>query len=173
LLSIGWIEVIQLDTDTPQLTAEVPQEGAGLAQHTDVTIAPTCVLAVTEGRKEGMEGMQEPAGWNTEAAFEELWTAYPAKGRCKRPLSQQYFRDRVRSAQAFQDILSAVKGKWARSEKWAKGFVMALPSWLEQECWREDPEPTAPPVSSGPVYRKWEPPKPPCGGGAETDGTDG
>jgi len=115
----------------------------------------------------------ETETWDAESAFEALWNAYPAKGRVKRPLSQQYFRDKVRSARAFTVILSAVKGKWAKSEKWAKGFVLALPSWIEQECWKESPDPTAQPVSSGPVYRKWEPPKPACGGGAETDRTDG
>jgi hypothetical protein len=79
--------------------------------------------------------------WDAESAFDELWNAYPAKGRVKRPMSQQYFLDKIRSAKAFTVILAAVKGKWAKSEKWAKGFVMALPSFIDQESWLEDPEP--------------------------------
>jgi len=98
--------------------------------------------------------------WDAERAFEELWNAYPAKGRVKRPLSQQYFCDKVRNPEAFQVILSAVKGVWSKSEKWAKGFIMALPAWLDQECWKEQPEPAGgTQAATGPQYRKWEPPK--------------
>ena len=54
-----------------------------------------------------------------------------------------------------------MKGKWSQSEKWAKGFIMALPAWLEQECYKEDPEPAGgtQTAAAGPVYRRWEPPK--------------
>jgi len=108
----------------------------------------------------------EPDTWNAACAFDELWNAYPARGRVRRPLAWHCFSDKIRSAQAFRAVMDAVMGKWSRSEKWANGFVMALPSWIEQECWKEDPEPVAKPASSGPIYRKWEPPKT-IGGGAE------
>jgi hypothetical protein len=78
--------------------------------------------------------------WNAEEAFEQLWGEYPSKGRVQRPLSQQYFLDHIRSAETFATVMEALKGKWARSEKWAKGFVLALPRWIDQQCWLEEPE---------------------------------
>ena len=185
LLTIGWLEVVQRDSDIPQLVAVIPQVDAVLEQVSDDIPAARCDLPVTTGNtgNTGNTGKQEyTAGWDAESAFQELWDAYPAKGRVKRPLSQQYFCDKVRSPEAFQAILGAVNGKWARSEKWAKGFIMALPSFLDQESWLEDPpadsadtctpQSTMDPEtarriaearvrkgSSGPTYRRWEPPK--------------
>jgi len=72
--------------------------------------------------------------------FEALWLAYPAKGRVKKPLSQQYYSEKVRSMEEHTAVMVAVKGKWARSDKWAHGFVLSLPEWINQECWNEDPE---------------------------------
>lgn len=165
LLSIGWIESIQGDGPIAHEVAETQHGNAGLRQQTDVSMASGCILPVTVGRKEGMEGREgnTPAeSWNPETAFDELWEAYPSKGRTRRPLSQQYFLDHVCSLEAFQVVIDAVRGKWARSEKWAKGFIMALPSWLDQECWLEDPEPAGKQAAAegGPVYRSWAPPKP-------------
>lgn len=80
-------------------------------------------------------------GWDVEQAFGELWEAYPAKGRVRRIEAQHAFVDHIRSREVWRRAMDAVRGKFARSEKWAKGFVMALPSWIAQECWDEDPEP--------------------------------
>ena len=99
-------------------------------------------------------------GFDAERAFTELWNAYPAKGRVKRPLSQQYFCEKVRAGETADRAIAAVKGKWAASEKWAKGFVLALPEWINQECWNEDPEPAGGNKPGAPAYHKWEPPKP-------------
>ncbi|MGB9454650.1 MAG: hypothetical protein WCB12_01315 [Bryobacteraceae bacterium] len=83
----------------------------------------------------------DDARWDAEKAFDELWAAYPAKGRTRRPMSQQYFVDKIRTPETFARVIAAVKGKWESSDKWAKGFIMALPQWIDQECWNEDPEP--------------------------------
>ena len=56
-------------------------------------------------------------------------------------MSQQYFVDKIRTPETFTRVIAAVKEKWAHSDKWAKGFIMALPQWIDQECWNEDPEP--------------------------------
>ena len=161
LLSIGWLEVVQQDSDSRQLSAEIPQVDAAIAHVPDELPAAPCDLHVTTIQVGNTNKQEHTADWDAESAFEELWNAYPAKGRVKRPLSQQYFLDKIRSAKAFTVILSAVKGKWSQSEKWAKGFIMALPAWIDQECWKEDPEPAAgaQTAAAGPVYRRWEPPK--------------
>ena len=104
----------------------------------------------------------ERAEWNPETAFEELWGAYPSKGRVKRPLAQQYFCDNIRTPETFRDVIEAVRGKWALSETWAKGFIMALPAWIQQQRWLENPEPAGKQASAtegGTVYRRWEAPK--------------
>jgi hypothetical protein len=98
------------------------------------------------------------ADWDAEEAFEELWAAYPAKGRVRRIEAQHAFVDKIRNRAVFTEIMEAVRGKFARSEKWSKGFVMALPSWIRQESWSEDPEPDTGQEARS-VYRKWEPPK--------------
>lgn len=100
------------------------------------------------------------ADWDAEQAFEALWEAYPAKGRVRKPMSQQYFCDKIRSRSAFEVALAAVKGKFAQSEKWAKGFIMALPEWINQECWNEDPEPAGGQEPGATIYKKWEPGQP-------------
>ena len=98
--------------------------------------------------------------WDREQAFSQLWDAYPSKARVKRPLSEQYFVEKVLSAEDFAELIAAVRpgGKWARSDKWVKGFVMNLPEWLNQECWRETPEPAGGGEGASP-YKQWEPPK--------------
>jgi len=82
----------------------------------------------------------EAETFDAEAAFDKLWRAYPAKGRVKKPLSEQYFCDKVRTSVMTERVIAAVTGKWATSEKWAKGFVLSLPEWISQECWNEDPQ---------------------------------
>jgi hypothetical protein len=100
------------------------------------------------------------ADWDAEISFEALWEAYPAKGRVRKPMSQQYFCDKIRSRAAFEVALAAVKGKFAQSEKWAKGFIMALPEWINQECWNEDPDPAGGQEPGATIYKKWEPGQP-------------
>ena len=83
------------------------------------------------------------ACFDYEIHFEELWNAYPQKGRVKRPLSSHEYIEQVSPdpERIHGEIMAAVKGKWARSEKWVKGFIMAMPEWIRQQCWQEDPEP--------------------------------
>ena len=132
-----------------------------MATETETQMAMATAMATAMETETETETETNAETWDAESAFDELWNAYPAKGRVKRPMSQQYFLDKIRSAKAFTVILAAVKGKWAKSEKWAKGFVMALPSFIDQESWLEDPEPAGgtQTVAAGPVYRRWEPPK--------------
>jgi hypothetical protein len=153
-------------TETPQ-TVDSASDTHGADNRTPLdgqvrTYTETETETETYTKTEACKGdSPERADWNPETAFDELWAAYPAKGRVRRPMSQQYFLDKIHSAEAFQAILGAVRGKWARSEKWAKGFIMALPAWIDQECWKEDPDPAGKQASTegGPVYRRWEPPK--------------
>ena len=102
----------------------------------------------------------ETEDWDRESAFGFIWELYPLKGRVKRPLSEQYFIEKVLHEADFSEMLTALRpgGKWAVSDKWAKGFVMNLPEWLNQERWRETPE-SADGAGGGTVYKKWEPPK--------------
>jgi hypothetical protein len=174
LVAIGWIEEIQQDGDNPQSSAEIPHKTATKARRLDVNRASDCGVNVTVGM-EGTEGMQE---WDAEGAFDEVWKAYPAKGRVKRPLSQQYFCDKIHTKEIAEQALAAIKGKWAASEKWAKGFVLSLPEWINQECWNEEPEAAGESSQSTPestmdpetarrireargetVYRRWDPAK--------------
>lgn len=82
-------------------------------------------------------------------AFEELWNSYPAKGRTKQVACQQYYveivahlGDDVRDLMVAK-ILRPIKpgGKWFMSEKWAKGYVQGLDTYLKQRQWGEEPEP--------------------------------
>ena len=87
--------------------------------------------------------------FDLEAAFEELWEAYPAKGRTKKPMSQGYYVEAVatlpddRQEQAHRSIIAPVLpgGKWAKSALWAKGYVQGLAVYLNQKQWLESPEP--------------------------------
>jgi hypothetical protein len=162
LLSIGWLELIQGDSALARVSADIPHEPAEIAHHDASTTAASCALPVaTYIHTDRNTDTQECPAWNPESAFEELWTAYPAKGRVKRPLAQQYFCEYIRTPEDFRAVLEAVKGKWAHSETWGKGFIMALPEWIHLERWKEDPEPAGkqPSAAGGPVYRRWEPPK--------------
>lgn len=84
---------------------------------------------------------EEEASFDAEKSFDELWTAYHQKGRVKQVLSQHYYVEEVHTPQMHAKVMAAVKGKWANSEKWAKGFVMSLPEWIHNRCWEEEPEP--------------------------------
>jgi hypothetical protein len=87
--------------------------------------------------------------FDLEAAFEELWEAYPAKGRTRKPMSQQYYTMAVAVAPEDQQAAIHAKiiapllpgGKWARSANWAKGYVQGLAVYLNQNQWLESPEP--------------------------------
>ena len=95
------------------------------------------------------EPIHSSGGFDLEAAFEELWDAYPAKGRTKKPMSQQYYVEAVatlpddQQAAKHRAIIAPVLpgGKWAKSAQWAKGFVQGLPVYLNQTQWLESPEP--------------------------------
>lgn len=78
--------------------------------------------------------------FDAEACFYELWNAYPSKARTKEPLSQQYYLQEVHSKETHDFIMECIRLKWDVSEKWHKGFVLALPEWISQRCWNETPE---------------------------------
>jgi hypothetical protein len=82
---------------------------------------------------------------NAEDLFEQLWLAYPEKARTKKPLSMQYYIEEVRSEETHRAVLAAVNGKWTASQKWQKGYVLALPEWIHNRCWEESPAPADPP----------------------------
>jgi hypothetical protein len=137
---IGWIEEVAEGADKAHEGAgrvrESAQEGAAKLPYRK------------EGRKEEQagNGAQSVDGtWDAEAAFRELWDAYPAKGRTDLTLSQSYYCEEIRDQATHAAALASVTtGKWARSDKWARGFVKALPAWIHNRAWEsEDPEPSA------------------------------
>jgi uncharacterized protein YdaU (DUF1376 family) len=88
--------------------------------------------------------------FDLELAFEELWNAYPAKGRTRMPLCQQVYVGLVATLSedqqpaAHRKILDPVLpgGKWAESAQWAKGFIQGLADYLAQKRWLENPDPS-------------------------------
>lgn len=111
----------------------------------------------TEYREQSIDTPQTPHAFDLELAFEELWNAYPAKGRTRKPMSQQYYVEAVATLPDDQQqpmharILAPVLpgGKWAKSSHWAKGFVQGLPVYLNQTQWLESPEPEGAASSAG------------------------
>jgi hypothetical protein len=89
------------------------------------------------------------SSFDLERAFENLWEAYPAKGRTRKPMSQQYYVEAVavlpedQQAAMHARIMAPLLpgGKWAISSQWAKGFIQGLPVYLNQTQWLESPEP--------------------------------
>jgi len=79
--------------------------------------------------------------------FEELWTAYPEKGRIKRSLALVCYSEEIRSEETHRKALAAIEGKWATSDKWQKGFILNLPEWIRNHCWDENPAQGKPPSS--------------------------
>ncbi len=85
------------------------------------------------------------AKFNSEIAFEELWQAYPASGRTKRPLAEYEYDAVIQSApseeELHREIMAAVTGKWRDSKLWSGGFVTGLGEFIRLRRWIEDPEP--------------------------------
>jgi hypothetical protein len=108
------------------------------------------------------KGQTELAAPDLTDLFDALWSAYPAKGRTKKIACQQYFCGLVGhlaggAVDAMAERMMAPLrpgGKWKESEKWAKGYVQGLDTYLAQCQWDEEPER----AGSGDVYRK--PPDP-------------
>lgn len=80
--------------------------------------------------------------------FEEIWQAYPAKGRTRRPMCEQYYATTImgaeeRAMELHREILEPLLpgGKWERSKLWGNGFISALADYLANKRWLEDPEP--------------------------------
>lgn len=87
-----------------------------------------------------------------EDEFEQIWAAYPSKGRTRRPLSEQNFIAALEGSNGSRAELVAQilvpllpGGKWAESEQWHKGFVFSLADYLAQKRWLEDPNPAKKP----------------------------
>ncbi len=80
-----------------------------------------------------------PPAFDCSAAFSELWEAYPAKGRVRRVVCEGFYVEEVRTPETHAAVMTAVRGKWTNSEKWRKGFVLALPDWIHNRSWDEDP----------------------------------
>lgn len=83
--------------------------------------------------------------FDPEVAFGELWETYPPKGRVKLPDSQRFYVEALmpdpNPERTHARIVEAISpgGKWAESDSWAKGFIPALPEWLRNRRWLEDP----------------------------------
>lgn len=107
-----------------------------------------------QNRTETEQNRGAPHGLNGHADvfFEELWNAYPAKGRTEKTLAMQYYIEEVRSEETHRVAIAAINGKWADSDKWQKGFILALPKWLHNRCWEEQPVPGKPPVETPEYY---------------------
>jgi hypothetical protein len=76
--------------------------------------------------------------------FEELWTAYPAKGRIKRPLAERAYVDvmapSIDRRALHAAIVASVCGPWSASETWSRGIVAGLDRFLREQRWLESPE---------------------------------
>lgn len=91
----------------------------------------------------------KPEPFDCELAFEELWNAYPEGGRANFVASQRYYTGIVavlpedRQAEMHRKIMESILpgGKWAVSEKWAKGYVKNLDEFICQQKWLESPLP--------------------------------
>ena len=117
---------------------------------TDEVTTPNVTVTLTEQtRADQSRPDAKTVTFDLELAFEELWNAYPAKGRTRKPMSQQYYVEAVatladdQQAAKHRAIIAPVLpgGKWAKSAQWAKGFVQGLPVYLNQTQWLESPEP--------------------------------
>lgn len=101
--------------------------------------------AEVESETEGEDEIEMDNTFKLDVAFDELWQAYPAKGRTKRPLAEAEFATAIESAsnphELHRQIVDAVTGKWKGSRLWAEGFVAGLGEFLRLRRWMEDPEP--------------------------------
>jgi hypothetical protein len=90
-------------------------------------------------------------------AFEELWKAFPAKGRTKRPLAEAEYDALMQTApnqeELHRQIIDAVTGKWHRSKLWSAGFVAGLGEFIRLHRWMEEPEPA---VAAIPKIPGWD-----------------
>jgi hypothetical protein len=119
----------------------------GVSRNSDETFQKR--LQSTEYRVQSTEPLNPLPTFDLEAAFEKLWEAYPAKGRTRKPMSQQYYTMAVAVAPEDQQAAIHAKiiapvlpgGKWAKSANWAKGYVQGLAVYLNQQQWMESPEP--------------------------------
>jgi hypothetical protein len=80
--------------------------------------------------------------------FEQIWNAYPAKGRTRRPMCEGYYAELMTAANGdaaalHQRILTPLLpgGAWERSKTWGSGYVFALSDYLANRRWQEEPEP--------------------------------
>lgn len=81
-------------------------------------------------------------------AFTELWNLYPKKGRTREVACRHFFVEILGhlSGDALTRTIRAIQapiepgGVWAESDKWAKGYVQNLETYLAQKQWREEPE---------------------------------
>ena len=94
--------------------------------------------------------------FNSEIAFEELWQAYPARGRTKRPLAESEYDAVIQSApsqeELHREIMAAVTGTWKDSKLWSGGFITSLGEFLRLRRWVEEPEPA---VAAIPKITDW------------------
>lgn len=101
-------------------------------------------------------------GFDPEVGFQCLWNSYPIKGRTSFRDSRTAYGENVRDQQTHDALMASILpgGKFALSEKWEKGFVRGLASWINDRAWEtEDPEPAGAARPGEPVYRKFEVPK--------------
>lgn len=136
-----------------------------------VTMPDVTVTLTEQSRAEQIQNTAQTVtdSFDLEAAFEELWNSYPAKGRTRKPMSQQYYTEAVATladdlqrpmhARILAPVLPG--GKWARSAQWAKGFIQGLPVYLNQQQWLESPEPVGSDTNNRPPDPLGEIPKGP------------
>lgn len=109
-----------------------------------------------ESETEDEDEIEMVTTFKSDIAFQQLWEAYPAEGRTKRPLAESEYAVVMQTAanqeELHREIMDAVTGKWKSSKLWSDGYITSLGEFIRLHRWLEDPVPPAAAVS---CIRDW------------------
>lgn len=71
-----------------------------------------------------------------DGGFEALWAAYPVKEG--RGAALKAYR-KIAPANGTADAIMAGLERWKASDRWARGYVAHLATWLNQRRWEDQP----------------------------------
>jgi hypothetical protein len=164
LVSIGWMEALEVPAASPQLSATISQEDAAVPQETAPSRARATEQERTREEKTGEESTQrararggeeyDPADTEVADAFDRIFEAHPRKDNPDE--ARHAFFAELRAGKIRQNgtepngvkgsltisEVEAQHGRWLRSETWRERdgkFACALGKWFAGGSYRVPP----------------------------------
>lgn len=88
------------------------------------------------------ESEPPPAVFDSDSKFDEFWSQWPKRGDTKKTAKDK-FKSKCKSESVFAEIMAGLSAQLPQFKAKENKFIPAASTWLNQERWKNEPEPQA------------------------------